>query len=49
MINISVKYKYTSAPGALSTLATSVNLSSLTQATLMSPGKHETCACRYTL
>ena len=49
MINIYVKYKYTSAPGALSTLATSVNLSSLTQATLMSPGKHKTCACRYTL
>ena len=47
MINIYDKYKYTSAPGALSTLATSVNLSSLSRATLMSPGK--TYACRYTL
>ena len=47
MINIYDKYKYTSARGALSTLATSVNLSSLSRATLMSPGK--TYACRYTL
>ena len=47
MINIHDKYKYSSAPGALSTLTTSVNLSSLSRATLMSPGK--TYACRYTL
>ena len=33
--------------GALSTLVTSVVLYSLTQATLMSPGKDETRACGY--
>ena len=36
-----------SAPGALSTLVTSVVLYSLTPATLMSPGKDETRACGY--
>ena len=36
-----------SAPGALSTLATSVVLYSLTRATLMSPGKDETRVCGY--
>ena len=34
-----------SAPGALSTLVTSVVLYSLTRATLMSPGKDETRVC----
>ena len=38
-----------SAPGALSTLVTSVVLYSLTQDTLMSPGKDETCVCGYML
>ena len=36
-----------SAPGALSTLVTTVVLYSLIQATLMSPGKDETCVCGY--
>ena len=36
-----------SAPGALSTLVTSVVLYSLTRATLMSPGKDETRVCGY--
>ena len=36
-----------SAPGALSTLKTSVVLYSLTRATLMSPGKDETHVCGY--
>ena len=36
-----------SAPGALSTLGTSVILYSLTRATLMSPGKDKTHACGY--
>ena len=36
-----------SAPDALSTLVTSVVLYSLTQATLMSPGKDETRVCGY--
>ena len=36
-----------SAPGALSTLMTSVVLYLLTRATLMSPGKDETCVCGY--
>ena len=37
------------APGALSTLVTSVVLYSLTRATLMSPGQDETrvCGCKY--
>ena len=35
------------APGALSTLVTSVVLYSLTRATLMSPGKDETGICGY--
>ena len=34
-----------SAPGALSTLVTSVALYSLTRATLMSPGQDEICVC----
>ena len=36
-----------SAPNVLSTLVMSVVLYSLTQATLMSPGKEETRACGY--
>ena len=36
-----------SAPGALSTLVTSVVLYSLTRATLMSTGKDETRVCGY--
>ena len=36
-----------SAPGALSTLVTSVDLFSLTQGTLMSPGQDETRVCGY--
>ena len=36
-----------SAPGVLSTLVTSVVLYSLTQATLMSPGKDEPRVCGY--
>ena len=36
-----------SAPGALSTLVTSVVLYLLTRATLMSPGKDETRVCEY--
>ena len=36
-----------SAPGALSTLVTSVVLYALTRATLMSPGKEETRVCGY--
>ena len=44
-------HKYTfwqsSAPGALSTLVTSVVLYSLTRATLISPGKDETRVCGY--
>ena len=39
-------YTYT-APGALSTLVTSVVLYSLTRATMMSPGKDETRVCGY--
>ena len=38
-----------SAPGALSTLVTSVVLYSLTRATMMSPGNDETHICGYTL
>ena len=38
-----------SAPGALSTLVTSVVLYSLTRATLMSPGNDKTHICGYTL
>ena len=38
-----------SAPGALSTLVTSVVLYLLTRATLMSPGKDKTRVCGYTL
>ena len=40
-------YIYSSAPGALSTLVTSVFLYSLTRASLMSPGKDETRVCGY--
>ena len=40
-------YIYSSAPGALSTLGTSVVLYSVTRATLMSPGKDETRVCGY--
>ena len=36
-----------SAPGALSTLVTSIVLYSLTRATLMSPGKDEARVCVY--
>ena len=36
-----------SAPGALSTLVTSVVLYSLTRASSMSPGKDETRVCGY--
>ena len=38
---------HSSAPGALSTLVTSVVLYSLTRATVMSPGKDETNVCGY--
>ena len=40
-------YWQSSAPGALSTLVTSVVLYLLTRATLMSPGKDETRVCGY--
>ena len=40
-------YIQSSAPGALSTLVTSVVLYSLTRATLLSPGKDEARVCGY--
>ena len=43
----SQEFWQSSAPGALSTLVTSVVLCSLTRATLMSPGKDETRVCGY--
>ena len=46
-IFIYVAFWQSSAPGALSTLVTSVVLYSLTRATLMSPGKDETRICGY--
>ena len=46
-IHIYIYIWQNSAPGALSTLVTSVVLNSLTQATLMSPGKDKTRVCGY--
>ena len=42
-------FRQSSAPGALSTLVTSVVLYSLTRAALIRPGKDKTCVCGYTL
>ena len=47
LFNAPQAFGQSSAPGALNTLATSFVLYSLTQTTLMSPGKDETHVCGY--